>query len=135
MSIASYFFVGSADEAARNDGLEGGQNDWRAEFYRLTDLSLKPLYSILSGKECPKFVPVCMNDDYTQITFEFPSAFVEQLNSIDAPMIAQIASQWLGSGEAPYDTDSDLRSLVSALSSLGKVACQSNLGLYLWNAA
>jgi len=130
MSIASYIFTASKEDAKRNDGLEGGS---RAEFYRVTDISLKPLFTALSGKPCPEFKPTAMSDDYEQITFAFPTQFVKQLATLDDSKEKELIVKWRDSGEAPYDNDKDLRKLLKALVTIAKTALESGQGMFLWN--
>ena len=130
MSIASYIFSASKEDAKRNDGLEGGT---RAEFYRVTDISLQPLFTAMSGKPCPEFKPAAMSDDYQQITFAFPTQFVKQLAALDDSKEKELIVKWRDSGEAPYDNDKDLRKLLKALVATAKTAIESGQGMFLWN--
>ncbi len=134
MSIASYFFIATSEEAARNDGFEGGPEDQRAVFYRVMDIGIKPLYEIITGSTCPKFDPVVMNDDFTQITFAFPSEFVSQLAAFDDSRFDSVIFEWLASEESPYDSEDDLRGLLSALVRLASRAKSSQRNMYLWNS-
>jgi hypothetical protein len=132
MAIASHFFIGSPVEAERNDGLEGGDAARRAVFYRVTDLNLKPLYQILTGNECPSFVPAVMSDDYTQITLKFPSEFVVALAKVEAAEIPPAIARWRADESTPYDNDQDLLDLLTALNRLARSASAASLDLYLW---
>ena len=131
MSIASYLFTASKEDAKRNNGLEGGS---RAEFYRVTDISLKPLFTAMSGKPCPEFKPAAMNDDYSQITFAFPKQFVKQLAALDDSKEKELIAKWRDSGDAPYDNDKDLRKLLKAMVAIAKTALESGQGMFLWNS-
>jgi hypothetical protein len=133
MSIASYIFTASKEDARRNDGLEGGPQGGRAEFYRVTDISLMPLFTAMSGKPCPAFKPAAMSDDYQQITFTFPTQFVKQLAALDNSKEKELIGKWRDSGEAPYDNDKDLRKLLKALVAIAKTALESGQGMFLWN--
>jgi hypothetical protein len=133
MSIASYFFTASKEDAKRNDGLEGGPQGSRAEFYRVTDVSLTPLFTAISGKPCPSFKPAAMSDDHQQITFAFPTQFVKQLATLDESKEKEVITKWRASGEAPYDNDKDLRKLLKALVGIAKAALESGQGMFLWN--
>lgn len=133
MSIASHFFVGSPDEAARNDGLEGGSDDRRAVFYRVTETGLEPLYQIIAGKQCPSFEPAAMSEGYDLITFAFPTEFTDSLAALDAAGVDDAIAKWAADPECPYDNDGDLRDLLSALVRLAGVAKSGQGDLYLWN--
>ena len=133
MSIASHFFVASPDEAARNDGLDGGPDARRAVFYRLMDTGLKPLYRIIAGKQCPSFEPAAMSDEYDVITFSFPKDFTDSLAAFDAAGIDGAIAEWASDPDCPYDNDGDLRDLLTALVRLAGVAKSGQGDLYLWN--
>jgi hypothetical protein len=133
MSIASYFFTASREEAERNDGLEGMPPGRRAEFYRVTDISLKPLFIALSGEACPRFERVAMSEDYGQITFAFPIRFVELLAMIDESRSEEFLAKWRDSGAAPFDNDEDLRNLLANLVRLAKAGRDAGQGMFLWN--
>ena len=133
MSIASHFFVATPAEAERNDGFEGGDDECRAVFCRVMDLNLKPLYAILTGAKCPKFSPVAMNDDYTQITFQFPEEFVSILAELNSDDASDTIHKWQSDENVPYDNESDLRDLLSALARLARRGMEKRLNLYLWN--
>ena len=134
MSTASYFYVASHEDAERNDGFEAAPQGNRAEFYRVTDVSLKPLFTAITGEACPKFVPVAMSEDYAQITFAFPDPFVERLATIDESRREEIIAKWRDSGEAPYDNEGDLRSLLATLVRLARTGRESGQGMFLWNS-
>ncbi|PQO29100.1 hypothetical protein C5Y96_15195 [Blastopirellula marina] len=133
MSIASYFFIGTDDEAQRNDGLEGSPADHRAEFYRVMDTSIKPIYTILTGEKSPSFEPVVMNDDFSQITFLIPEKFVQAAASIEPDNHVEILKAWKETEDAPYDNDKDLTDLLAALAKLSRKAIEDKQNLYLWN--
>jgi hypothetical protein len=135
MAISSHFFIGTPAEAERNDGLEGGEAERRAVFYRVTDLNLQPLHKILTGNSCPKFVPAVMSDDFTQITFKFPSEFAAALANVVAADIPLAVARWRADESTPYDNEQDLLDLLTALSRLARSASASNLDLYLWVCA
>ncbi len=133
MSMASYFFVGSTDEAKRNDGLEEGPADRRAEFYRVHDIALEPLHVQLTGQACPSFEPAVMSEDYDQITFIFPKSLVKALADVEAHYMTAVIEAWKESSEVPYDNDQDLQDLLAALCRLSKLALEREEDLYLWN--
>ena len=133
MSIASYFFVGSPEEAARNDGLEGGSDDRRAIFYRVMDTGLKPLFRIIAGEQCPSFEPAAMSEGFDVITFTFPPTFTDALAVFDSSKFDATISAWASDAEAPYANDGDLRDLLTALVRLAAVAKSGQGDLYLWN--
>lgn len=132
MSMASYFFVGTPDEAVRNDGLADGPPERRAEFYRVTDSDLESLYSVMSGQECPELTPAAMSEDFDQITFEVPEEFVDRLALLKSSEIDEVISEWKEADSVPYDNDSDLNDLLKALVRLATVAQQAKLNLYVW---
>ena len=134
MSIASYFFVASLEIAQKNDGFSEGAKPFKAEFYRVHDTSLKPLCEALGAKDCKSFKLVSTNEDYSQLTFVFPSAFVESLASFDMTKSGEVVEAWSKSEEAPYDNTSDLSMLLESLHGLAKISASSNQDLYLWNA-
>ena len=134
MSIASHFFVGSLEEAIRNDGLEGGSEDRRAVFYRVMDTGLKPLYRIIAGKQCPSFEPVAMSEGYDVITFSFPAEFTHSLAAFDLANVDDAVSQWVTDPECPYDNGDDLRDMLATLVRLAGAAKFGHGDLYLWNS-
>ncbi|QDT22250.1 hypothetical protein [Gimesia chilikensis] len=133
MAMASYFFVGSADEAKRNDGLEEGPADRRAEFYRVHGTALKPLHEQLTGQACPSFEPAAMSEDYDQLTFIFPESLVKALANVEAHDMTAVIETWKETSEVPYDNDQDLQDLLAALCRLSKLALEREEDLYLWN--
>lgn len=133
MSVASYLFVATADDAQRNDGLVDGPDEYRAEFYRVMDINLRPLYRILTGKECPQFEPAVMNEDCSLITFRFPAELTAALATLTEGRRETIVSMWQDDESVPYDNDADLFDLVAALERLAKKAHSTGLSLYLWN--
>jgi len=133
MSIASHFFVATPEDAARNDGLEGGSDEHRAIFYRVMDTGIKPLYQIIAGEECPKFEPAAMNDDFTEITFTFPAEVVSRFAAFDDSRFDSVIDEWRVTDDVPYDNDGDLRDLLKALVQLARKATDDGLNMYLWN--
>jgi hypothetical protein len=134
MSIASYFFTASREEAERNDGLAGAPPGRRAEFYRVSDVSLKPLFTLLLGEACPIFEPVAMSEDYDQITFAFPGRFVERLATLDESSPEELIAKWRDSGEAPYNDREVLGNLLASLVRLTKASRESGQAMFLWNS-
>lgn len=133
MSIASYFFVGDEEEAARNDGLADGPPERRAEFYRVMDVNLIPVYASLRADKCPSFKPAALSDDYQQVTLTIPPAFVESLAALREPQLPEIISQWQQSESVPYDNEADLHDLLTAMVRLARVARDNKQNMYLWN--
>ena len=133
MSIASHLFVGSPEEASRNDGLEGGPDERRAVFYRVMDTGLAPLFRIIVGQQCPSFEPKAMSDDFDVITFAFPVAFTNALAGFDNATFDDTVSKWISDPECPYGNTNDLRELLTALVRLAVTAKSDQYDLYLWN--
>lgn len=135
MSIASFFFAASREQAQLNNGFEGAPPGHRAEFFRVTDISLKPLFTAIAGEACPRFEPVATSEDFTQITFRFPDGFVEGLAALDESAMPRLIAEWRESGDAPYNRDEDLQNLLCSLLQLARLARRSGHGLYLWNCS
>jgi len=134
MPLASFFFVGSPEDASRNDGLRGSCPVDRAEFFRVTDISLESLYKAIEGTEVARFRPVVMSDDYAQVTFVFPKDFIERLSNINNSQRSNIVSAWHRSGESPYDNENDLHTLLCELVRLAQLAQATERLMYLWNS-
>lgn len=134
MALASYFFVGSEEEMQQNNGLEGGPDERRAEFYRVHDTSLSPLYQLITGQDdAPKFELSAHTDEYDLVTFRFPGEFVDALAAFDESRFGETIAAWRNSEDVPYDNEPDLRDLLTALIRLAGVSKASAQDMYLWN--
>ena len=135
MTVASHFFIATPEDAARNDGLEGGSEEYRSVFYRVMDIGIKPLYGIIAGAECPSFEPAAMSEDFTEVTFVFPPDVVTQLAELQEDQFDSVIVKWRDDDDVPYDNDGDLRDLLAALVRLARKAKNTGLNMYLWNCA
>jgi len=133
MSIASYRFVGEVSDAEKNDGLEGGPAEDRAEFYRVMSTHLTDLYLSIKGEDVSLGQPVAMEDDYSVITYLVPDGVVDVFQAIKEDTVPGVVEQWKTKGGVPYDNNPDLNDLVRALIRLSKRAKQQGKNLYFWN--
>ena len=133
MALASYFFVGTKEEALANDGLENGDAKKRAKFYRVHHTAIIALFEKLSGVKGPTVDTVAMSEEYDLLTFLFPKKVVEELAKITDETRNSFLVEWKKSEGCPYDNDEDLLDLLQSLGDLSRLALELDEDLYLWN--
>ncbi len=128
MSIESYFFVGDLEQASGSEGRPEVEN--QSLFYRVMNTSVESLYSILEDGKTTSLDDVWTNEEYTSMTFAFPTEFVNSLCELEPSKTNDIVQKWLSDEDCPYDNTGDLTELLNSLVKLANVASNSPSGLY-----
>ena len=135
--IAEFFVADHADALAYEERTierpELKEDYAPAVYYRVHSLHLGNLWALLEGARWNvrkhSLTDIEMGETWLE---QFPDGFLSLLAGIDEGTIEEIATNWMESGEGPYEVQNDTNDLVADLRRLAIDSRNRGQGMYLW---
>lgn len=136
MALLSHFYLASPEDATKYDTEPMAFDGVRYPFERITDVELSILWSILRDEEwdtdlLDHFEMVFEADGGERLIITVPQELLDALAALPEELVQEAAEVWAETEELDADP-SEIRPIVDALITLGKLAKEHGKQVYLW---